>query len=90
MTAQQEQALASAKKEKEPECGRVLKPYKCNWDDYLAANPSVKVWAEANPAMAEKEKIRQGAVTDEEIEEAKKEEASKKLGSVNSLGTLEK
>ena len=88
MTAQQEPALASAKKQTEPECGRVLKPYKCNWDDYLAANPNVKAWAEANPSMAEKEKIRQGAVTDEEIEQSKKEDAANKLGKQNSLGTL--
>lgn len=56
-----EPELAAAKKEKEPQCSRVLKPFKGNWDDYLAANPNVKAWAEANPTMAEKEKIRQEA-----------------------------
>lgn len=89
MAAAVEPELAAAKKEKVPECGKVLKPFKCNWDDYLAANPNVKAWAEANPAMAEKEKIRQGALSDEDIEAAKKAKEAKKLGSTNSLGTLE-
>ena len=44
------------------ECGRVLKSYDCNWNKYLDANASVKAWAEQFPEMAEKERIKQGAV----------------------------
>ena len=44
------------------ECGSVLKAYECNWNKYLDANPSVKAWAEKFPNMAEKERIKQGAV----------------------------
>ena len=39
--------------------------------------------------MAEKEKIRQGAISNADIEAAKKEKEAKKLKSTNSLGTLE-
>ena len=44
------------------ECGKVLKAYDCNWNKYLDANPAVKAWAEKFPEMAEKERIKQGAV----------------------------
>ena len=44
------------------ECGRVLKAYECNWNKYLDANPAVKAWAEKFPEMAEKERLKQGAV----------------------------
>ena len=44
------------------ECGKVLKVYDCNWNKYLDANPAVKAWAEQFPDMAEKERIKQGAV----------------------------
>ena len=44
------------------ECGNVLKAYECNWNKYLDANPSVKAWAEKFPDMAEKERMKQGAV----------------------------
>ena len=44
------------------ECGKVLKAYECNWNKYLDANPAVKAWAEKFPEMAEKERIKQGAV----------------------------
>ena len=44
------------------ECGTVLKAYECNWNKYINANPSVKAWAEKFPEMAEKERIKQGAV----------------------------
>ena len=44
------------------ECGRVLKAYECNWNKYLDANPTVKAWADKFPEMAEKERIKQGAV----------------------------
>ena len=44
------------------ECGKVLKAYECNWNKYLDANPAVKAWAEKFPEMAEKERLKQGAV----------------------------
>lgn len=44
------------------ECGRVLKAYECNWNKYLDANPTAKAWADKFPEMAEKERIKQGAV----------------------------
>jgi len=43
-------------------CKVPLSDYGCNWDKYLEANPQVKAWAEANPAIAEKEKIKLGAI----------------------------
>lgn len=43
-------------------CKTLLSDYKCNWSNYLDANPSVKDWAKANPALAEKERIRLGGV----------------------------
>ena len=48
-------------KAKAPECKVPLSDYNCNWGMYLDANPNVKAWAEANPSMAQKEKIRLGA-----------------------------
>ena len=42
-------------------CNQPLNDFDCSWSKYLDANPSVKAWAEANPAMADKEKIRLGA-----------------------------
>lgn len=44
------------------ECGIVLKQYGCSWSAYLEANPPVKAWAEAFPEMAEKERMKQGAI----------------------------
>ena len=44
------------------ECGKVLKAYDCNWNKYLDANPAVQAWAEKFPEMAEKERIKQGAI----------------------------
>ena len=40
------------------ECGRVIKDYDCSYNKYLEANPSMQEWAEANPEMAHKERIR--------------------------------
>lgn len=58
--------IAAAKAEEERianlECGPVLKTYQCSWSKYLEANPSVAAWAEKYPAMAEQERIKQGAV----------------------------
>ena len=44
------------------ECGKVLKAYECNWNKYLESNPTVKAWANKFPEIAEKERIKQGAV----------------------------
>ena len=41
-------------------CKPPLSDFLCDWDQYLEANPNVKAWAEANPAMATKERIRLG------------------------------
>lgn len=39
-------------------CARVLKPYDCSWNGYLAANPAVQIWANKYPAMVPAEKAR--------------------------------
>ena len=44
------------------ECGRVLKAYKCSWGLYLESNPAVAAWADKYPLMAEKERMKQGAI----------------------------
>ena len=58
--------MAAVKAEEERianlECGPVLKAYQCSWSKYLDANPSVAAWAEKYPEMAEKERVKQGAV----------------------------
>ena len=46
---------------KRPKCDAKLVPYECNWNAYLNANPATKAWAEANPSMAEQERIRMTA-----------------------------
>ena len=43
---------------KGPKCNFMLHKYECDYDTYLDANPSMKKWAELNPSMAEKERIR--------------------------------
>ena len=49
----------AAREEREgPRCDFKLKAYDCSYDAYLVANPAMKQWAELNPAMAEKERIR--------------------------------
>ena len=42
------------------DCARVLKPYSCSWNAYLAANPSVQIWASKYPALVPPEKTRLG------------------------------
>jgi len=42
-------------------CKPPLSDYECSWSKYLDSNSHIKQWADANPAMAEKEKIRLGA-----------------------------
>ena len=78
-----EPALGSTKKTRD--CGRVLRDYDCNYSAYLEANPSVKAWAEANPEMAAKERIRLGAHTDEEIEEREKAKVKAKANSLRRM-----
>ena len=41
-----------------PQCNFKLKKYGCSYDTYLEANPSMKKWAELNPEMATKERIK--------------------------------
>ena len=52
-------AAAAAKAEKEgPKCNFKIKKYGCSFDAYLEANPGMKKWAELNPDMAAKERIK--------------------------------
>ena len=49
----------AAKAEKEgPKCNFKLQKYGCSFDAYLEANPPLKKWAELNPEMAAKERIK--------------------------------
>jgi hypothetical protein len=41
-----------------PKCDFKLKAYKCSYNAYLDANPTMKQWAELNPEMAAKERAR--------------------------------
>jgi hypothetical protein len=43
------------------DCKAPLSDYGCSWTKYLSANPSLKRWAEENPKMAEKERLRVNA-----------------------------
>ena len=79
-----EPALGNVKKAHD--CGRGLMDFDCDYSAYLDANPSVKAWAEANPELAEKERVRLGAYTNEEIEQQEKVKAKVKS---NSLGRLD-
>ena len=52
-------AAKAAREEKEgPKCNFKLKAYDCSYNTYLEANPSMKKWAELNPAMATKERVK--------------------------------
>ena len=52
-------AAKAAREEKEgPKCNFKLKSYDCSYDTYLEANPSMKKWAELNPDMAAKERVK--------------------------------
>lgn len=44
------------------DCARVLKSYGCSWNAYLAANPTVRTWANKYPALVPAEKTRLGAI----------------------------
>ena len=43
---------------KKPRCNFKLEKYGCSFDAYLEANPAMKKWAELNPEMATKERIK--------------------------------
>ena len=89
MASTVEPALANTNMPKQLDCGTVLRDYNCNYDAYLNANPSVKAWADANPEIAEKERIRLGAFTQEEIEEQSKPKANSLQRMQPSLGAME-
>lgn len=44
------------------DCARVLKPYACSWNAYVATNPAVQIWATRYPALVPAEKTRLGSV----------------------------
>ena len=88
-TSTVEPALAATKKPKQLDCGRVLQDYGCNYDAYLDANPSVKAWAEANPDLAEKERVRLGAFTEEELKENSRHNSNNLQEVQPALGALE-
>ena len=43
---------------KKPTCNFKLEKYGCSFSNYLNANPGIKKWAELNPEMADKERIK--------------------------------
>ena len=51
-------AAADKAKREGPTCDFKLKAYDCSYDAYLVANPAIKQWAELNPVMASKERVR--------------------------------
>jgi hypothetical protein len=51
-------ARQSKANEDEPHCDFKLKPYKCSYNGHLDANPGMKKWAEQNPEMAAKERVK--------------------------------
>jgi len=52
-------AAKALREEKEgPRCDFKLKAYKCSFNAYLDANPGLKKWAELNPELANKERIK--------------------------------
>ena len=48
-------------------CSKVLEKYDCKYMKYLDANPHMKDWVKANPAMARKEALRLKAIDASEI-----------------------
>ena len=55
-----ESPLERAKREEKegPKCDFKLKAYKCSYDAYLNANPGMKKWAELNPELAQKQRVK--------------------------------
>ena len=52
-------AAQAAREEREgPKCDFKLKAYKCSFNAYLDANPGMKKWAELNPELAQKERVK--------------------------------
>ena len=39
-------------------CKKPVSDFGCSWSKYLEANPSIRAWSDANPAAAEKERLR--------------------------------
>lgn len=51
--------LAAERAKKEgPKCDFKIQKYSCSYDAYLKANPNIKRWAELNPEMANKQRIK--------------------------------
>ena len=46
------------KETEKPNCNFGIQKYDCSYNAYLDANPSMKKWAELNPEMATKERIK--------------------------------
>ena len=72
-------------------CAVALKDFNCDYEKYLEANPSVKAWANKNPSLAAKEKIRLGALTEEEKQtepNTTKETAFSSLGPMDSPSSV--
>ena len=51
-------AEAERKKREGPKCDFKLRKYDCSYEAYLDANPGMKRWAELNPEMATKERLK--------------------------------
>lgn len=51
-------AKAAREKREGPKCNFKLQKYDCSYDTYLEANPAMKKWAELNPDMAAKERLK--------------------------------
>ena len=51
-------AKEAREKREGPKCDFKLKAYECSYDAYLFANPAMKKWAELNPDMATKERLK--------------------------------
>lgn len=60
VSADWESPLARAEREKRegPKCDFKIQPYNCSFNSYLQANPAIKTWADLNPEMAQKERVR--------------------------------
>ena len=56
--SQQEKVEERKRQARLSECDFKIRPYECSFNAYLDANPALKKWAELNPEMAEKERVR--------------------------------
>lgn len=57
-TAPRDWEAKKAEEKTESKCDLKLRAYSCSYTKYLEANPNIKNWAESNPGMAQKERIR--------------------------------